>query len=132
MEEFSIGAWLGHAFSTGAILGAIKGIFPPIAVVLAIIWYMLQIYESHKVQTWLGARRLRRIAKLKLEQERLEAIELVLHPKNRVDILPAKIAAAELLEDAKAEAKLILEEARKVGATKDAAEKALASVSGKK
>jgi hypothetical protein len=113
MDDFSIVAWIGHSFSTGAIIGTITGIFPPIAVLLAIIWYVLQIYESKRVQMWLSSHRLRRIAKLKLEQERLEALELVLHPKNRVDILPAKIAAAELLEDARREAQSILEEARK-------------------
>jgi hypothetical protein len=59
----------------------------------------------------LSSRRIRKIAKLKLEQARLEAIELVLHPKNRTDILPAQIAAAELIEDAKLEAQRILDEA---------------------
>jgi hypothetical protein len=113
MEDLSFAAWIGHMFSTGAILGTLWGIFPPIAVLLAIIWYLLQIYDSRRVQLWLGARRIRKIAKLKLEQERLEAIELVLHPRNRTDILPAKIAAAELVEEAKLEAQRILDEARK-------------------
>lgn len=111
MEELSFGAWLGHMFSTGAILGTLWGVFPPIAVMLAIIWYLLQIYESKRVQMWLSSRRLRKIARLKLEQARLEAIELVLHPKNRTDILPAQIAAAELIEEAKLEAQRILDEA---------------------
>jgi hypothetical protein len=112
MEESSLFSWGSHLFAGSALAGFFSGVFPSIVLVLAAALYALQIWDNRRVQTWLSTRRLRKIARLKLEQERLEAVELVLHPKNRTDILPAKIAAAELLEEAKAEAKRIVDAAR--------------------
>lgn len=113
MEEGNIWTWGSHLFAGSALAGFFSGVFPSVVLVLAAGLYALQIWDNRRVQTYLSTRRLRKIARLKLEQERLEAIELVLHPKNRVDILPAKLAAAELLEEAKIEAKRIVEEAKK-------------------
>jgi hypothetical protein len=35
------------------VVGAVAGYLPPIAAVFAIIWYLIQIYESRTVQGWL-------------------------------------------------------------------------------
>jgi len=45
--------------SLGAILGSLYGIITPLAAVAALIWYLLQIYESKLVQDWLKHRRAR-------------------------------------------------------------------------
>jgi TctA family transporter len=52
----------GHLFSVGAILGTFVGWLPGTATIIALIWYVLQVYESKTVQRFLHARRMRRIA----------------------------------------------------------------------
>ena len=42
----------GHMASIGAILGTLFGYLPYIAAVVAVIWYLLQIWESQTVQKW--------------------------------------------------------------------------------
>lgn len=46
----------------GAILGAFIGFLPAVATILAVVWYLLQIYESKAIQDFLGKRALRRQA----------------------------------------------------------------------
>lgn len=59
--------------SAGAVFGAFLGIFPPLAAFGALIWYMIQIFESDTVQHWLHrhkvltARRRKRRSKRKPE-----------------------------------------------------------------
>ena len=113
MYDFNFAAFFGHAISGAAIIGALVNVFPAVAATAALIWYLIQVYESKWMQTRLSTRRLRQIARLKVEIARLEALELVAHPANRIDILPARIAAAELLEEARAEAKQVLADALK-------------------
>lgn len=43
--------------SAGAIVGVFAQLLPPIAALAAILWYAVQIYESHTVQTFLHKRR---------------------------------------------------------------------------
>lgn len=45
--------------SAGAILGAFAHVLPPIAAFIAIVWYLLEIYESKTVEAWRKARRRR-------------------------------------------------------------------------
>jgi hypothetical protein len=114
MDNFNFAAWAGHTFSGMAIFGSFFGLFPPIAAIVAFIWYVIQIYESMAVQAWISSHRLRKIAALKVEMARLLALELIAHPANRVDILPARLAAEELLSQARAEAKKLIDDAMRV------------------
>ena len=82
MEDFNLPSVAGHSFSGLAILGSLVGWFPPIAVLLAIVWYVIQIYESNTVQKWRQARRVKKIATLKIEMARLEALELLQQRKD--------------------------------------------------
>ena len=113
MGDFNLVSWVGHSLSVSAIFGAMVGFFPSVAALVALIWYIIQIYQSDPVQRYLRSRRLRKIAKLKLEMARLEALELVAHPAGRVDIPVAKEAAEELLRRARAEALLLIEAEKK-------------------
>jgi hypothetical protein len=105
-------SWIGHAFSSVTLVGAIVGWFPGVAAAVALLWYSIQIYESNTFQRWLTTRRLQKIAQLKIEMARLEALELVAHPHNRADIAPARVAAAELIESAKVAAQEVVDTAR--------------------
>mgnify|MGYP001603714389 CR=1 FL=1 len=68
--------WFGLAICPVAIFGSLLGWFPGVASLVALIFYLLQIYESASVQTWLHTRRLRQIAILKKKMAILEAREL--------------------------------------------------------
>jgi uncharacterized membrane protein YbaN (DUF454 family) len=43
--------------SAAAIVGVFVQVLPPIAALMAILWYAVQIYESHTVQSWLHKHR---------------------------------------------------------------------------
>lgn len=43
---------VADTISAGAILGTFLGYMPPLAALAAIIWYAVQIWESHTVQKW--------------------------------------------------------------------------------
>lgn len=68
----SFQAWIGNAFSIGAIAASLIGIVPALAAVVALIWYFIQIYESATVQRWIANRRARKIAYLKARVAGLE------------------------------------------------------------
>jgi hypothetical protein len=104
--------WIGHMFSGITLAGAIVGWFPGVAALVALAWYTIQIYESKTFQRWKTSRRLRQIAKLKVEMARLEALELVEYPDNRVAIAAATLAAEDLLKTARKEAKVVVENAK--------------------
>lgn len=80
-----MGNWLGHLLSIGVWLAALAGFIPAIAALLALIWYMIQIWESDTCQKWVEERKLRintrRLAELKAKQKvlsaELDALELV-------------------------------------------------------
>lgn len=61
-----------HAVATGSILGAVLGWLPPIASVLALIWYSIEIYESKTFQRAITNWRSRKIVKLKARIVELE------------------------------------------------------------
>lgn len=71
----SIQAWIGNAFSLGAIAGALLGWVPTVAAIVGLVWYLIQIYESQTVQRWLAARRVRKLARLKARVLMMEARE---------------------------------------------------------
>jgi hypothetical protein len=118
MTELSIPAWVGNILSPVTIVGVVVGWFPTIAIILAIVWYSVQLWECGPVQRWRGSRRLRQLAKLKIEMARLEALELVAHPANRIDVAPALAAAEQVLANARMEARAIIDAANAPKAAK--------------
>lgn len=87
----------------GIVGGTFLHVLPPVAAVLAILYYMIQIYESPTIQTWLrrhnqrhAVRRLRRLeAKQRIILAEIAATELM---------RKASLLAAETKEVAKTEA----------------------------
>ena len=55
----------GHGLSLLAIVGAILGMIPALAAVLAVIFYVIQIWESKTVREWLKKRRLAKLHSLR-------------------------------------------------------------------
>jgi hypothetical protein len=87
-DQFDLSHWVGHLVSAGAIVGAIVGYLPAVAALVAVVWYLVQLYESHTVQHYLRGRRERKIAKLTLELARLQAQRLMQQTDpNRDDLM---------------------------------------------
>lgn len=74
-EHFS--HWIGSMVSTGALVGVVAGLLPPAAAIGALIWYYIQITESHTYRRWRSTRNQRKIAKLRGQLAQLEAMQLV-------------------------------------------------------
>lgn len=69
----SISQWIGNGLTGGAIVATLIGVIPAVAATVALIWYLIQIYESATVQRWLANRRTRRLARLKARVIMMEA-----------------------------------------------------------
>lgn len=74
-HSFNIQSWVGNGISLGAIAISIFGYIPAIAAGVALVWYLLQIYESATVQIWLRRRRRRLVLRLQARIASLEALE---------------------------------------------------------
>lgn len=61
--------------SAGAIFGAFLGVLPPLAALGAIIWYIIQIYESDTVQNFLLERRIIRRRRQRVRQAKLRRLQ---------------------------------------------------------
>ena len=91
------------AIAAGTILATLLGYLPEIAAILAILWYIIQIWESRTVQHWwrnrVMVRKAKKIARLRAREKvivaQLAALEMV---------RAARHAAVELTETAKVEA----------------------------
>ena len=73
MDDVNFAYWVGHIASPLALLGALVGLFPAITAVVVFIFYVLQIYESKAVQSWIHTRRQRKIAAYTKRIHELEA-----------------------------------------------------------
>lgn len=73
MDDWGLN-WLGHSLSLGAIIGAMAGIFTPIAALVAASWYGVQLYESKTVQGLIRRRREHKIRMLRLRLAELEHV----------------------------------------------------------
>lgn len=93
----SIGA-TGHIASAGAIVFAILGWLPPLAALVGLIWYCIQIHESKTMQDWLKRRRLRRINRLREQLLVLQTLDKVEDIK--VAVKEASQAAVQGMVDA--------------------------------
>ena len=63
-----------HTGAVATILGTVLGWVPPIAAVLAMIWYSIEIYESKSFQRILADRRARRVIRLRARILQLEQL----------------------------------------------------------
>lgn len=70
--DHSTFSWVGNSVALGAIVSTIVGLVPAVAALLALIWYIIQIYESETTKKWLAARKARKIIRLKIELAKLE------------------------------------------------------------
>ncbi len=66
-------SWIGNGASLGAVVTTLFGYLPPIAAFIALIWYLIQIFESGTVQKWIKTRRVRKIARMKARVLLMEA-----------------------------------------------------------
>lgn len=64
--------WVAHILSLFAIGGAFFGLIPAFAALLAVIWYLLEIWENKTVQRVVRVRKLRRLVKLRAKAVALE------------------------------------------------------------
>jgi hypothetical protein len=71
-HDGAVNQWIGNGFSIATIATTFIGWTPAIAAVVALVWYLIQIYESATVQHWLGTRRLRKIVRLRARAAVLE------------------------------------------------------------
>ena len=65
--------WTMNGASGVAIITTIVGWLPPMAAVVALIWYIIQIYESDTIQNWIRGKRVRKIARMKARVLMMEA-----------------------------------------------------------
>ena len=56
-NQFDVSHWIGHIVSLFALTGSMFGLLPAIAGVAALLWYIIQIWESRTVQEWAVLRR---------------------------------------------------------------------------
>lgn len=66
-------SWVGNTASIGAVVSTVFGWLPPVAAFIAVVWYVIQIYESDTVQSWVRGRRTRKLARMKAQVIMLEA-----------------------------------------------------------
>lgn len=71
--EDHLNLWLGNGISIAAIAATFMGWVPGIAALVALAWYLIQIYESETARHFLANRRARRIARLRAKLLTLEA-----------------------------------------------------------
>ncbi len=72
-QGINLSAWFGNVASAGVIVSTMLSWLPQIAAIVALIWYIIQIYESPTLQRWFYTRRTRRIARMKAAVLLLEA-----------------------------------------------------------
>lgn len=68
-----ITTWFSNLLGGGVVTATLVGMAPAAAAVIAILWYLIQIYESRTVQRWLSQHRVRKLARLKARVIMLEA-----------------------------------------------------------
>jgi hypothetical protein len=76
--------WVWHSLAGSAVVGSLAGFLPPLAAVMAVIWYAIQIHESKSVRNWLHRRREKRIVAI---QSKLASLQLQqkLYPLTPID-----------------------------------------------
>jgi hypothetical protein len=92
----------GHAFSVGAVLGTFLGFLPPtlavVATALAILFYLVQIWESPTVQTWVKGREFVRLRQRQIAAAKRLAISQAAQAKALKVWQDAEAAALKVSE----------------------------------
>ena len=113
IEDFNF-EWMGHAASAGTVFITILGWAPPIAAMIAVIWYVIQIGESQTFRQWRVNRAIlkhaRQVARAKVTAAEAQARTLVEAAKADAKILlrAAAIGAHELVDVAKEDAATVV------------------------
>ena len=110
-------AMTGDAISAGAIVAVLLGYLTPVAAFVALVWYLIQIWESRTIQHWRQNRQMvrkaRRIARLRAKEKvisvQLEALESIRQAKvdarDKIEIAKVEAAKLQLKEETAAEEK---------------------------
>lgn len=105
------------AIGAGAIIAAIIGYLPIIAAAVALVWYVIQIWESRTIQHWVENRRMvrkaKKVARLKARERvivaQLEALEALrqarVDARDKVEVARVEAAKLAAIETADAELK---------------------------
>lgn len=72
--------WIISTAATTAIFTTLMGFVPTVAAIVALVWYIIQIYECDTVKRWRAARRVRKLARLKARVLLLESKPVPLPP----------------------------------------------------
>jgi hypothetical protein len=116
-------SWMGHVASVGAIFTTILGWAPPIAAMIAVIWYLIQISESQTAIQWRANRAVlnhaRKVARAKVAAAEAQAKTLVDAAKaDAKSVLRAAATGAhELVEIAKEDAATVVATDKAIAAT---------------
>jgi hypothetical protein len=110
VSEHPVFQWVGNVVSLAAIAGTLAGWLPLFAALVAIVWYSIQIWESHTVREYLShrqkIRKTKRVAKLRAREKiilaQLDALETVRVAKATAKEVVA-VAAAEAARQATAD-----------------------------
>jgi hypothetical protein len=96
-------AVVGDIVSAGAIVASFLGYVPLIAALFALVWYMIQIWESRTVQHWWRNRQMvkkaKKVARLKAKEKVIVAQLLALETLRQ-----ARVNARDMVETAKVDA----------------------------
>lgn len=93
----------GDIISAGAVIGTFLGYLPLMAAFLAMLWYVIQIWESRTVQDWWRNRQEVRKAK-KLVRLRAEEKVLVAKIEALAKVRAARVVARDKVVQAKVDA----------------------------
>lgn len=94
---------VGDVVSAGAVIGSFLGYLPVAVAFIALIWYIIQIWESRTVQHWWRNRQLIRKAK-KITRLRAREKVIVAQLEALESIRQARVEARDKVEMAKVEA----------------------------
>jgi chromate transport protein ChrA len=72
---------ISYVVAPGVLVATVAAALPPLAALVAIVWYLVQIYESKTVQRWLATRQQRRLARMKAAVMMAEAKLLPMPPE---------------------------------------------------
>ena len=100
-------AILGQILSSATILASLLGFIAPVAALVGLVFYSIQIWESRTMQHWVDNRRMlyraHKIARLRAKEKvitaKLEALEVVRHARIRArdKVAHAQAEAAQLV-----------------------------------
>ena len=69
----SIFLWIANGASFGMVVISLLGLVPPIAALIAVFWYCIQIYESQTVQSLIRRRKKAQLLRLRAKAAAIES-----------------------------------------------------------